>query len=385
MENFNLKVIISCHYLVYGAPQALRDFLISRNVKSLLYITSPLFITKNDREIKVIHYLKSQNKIEINKKISNINIIKYLQDIFYGCYFGFSKSDIYIGVDPINGLIGVILKKLGRTKYFIYYTIDYVPIRTKSKILNRIYHYVDKISLKNSDETWNVSPRISQGREDHNRLLKNIYSQQFVVPIGVWLNENNRLSEEIIEANSLIFIGNLHPKQGVQLVLKAMKTILERIPDFKFTIVGGGDYQKHLIDLARELNVEKNVTFTGWVKDRQTLEGLMKNKALAIAMYDSREDDFTYYADPTKLKDYLSYGLPILLTKLPHNAYEIEENGCGIVIDYNEAEISNSIIKILKDSELQLKYRNNAFNYVAQYDWNKIFNVALSRYLNAKL
>jgi len=32
----------------------------------------------------------------------------------------------------------------------------------------------------------------------------------------------------------------------------------------------------------------------------------MKDSAVSIAMYDKEKDTFTYYADPTKLKDYLS-------------------------------------------------------------------------------
>ena len=43
MLNLNeADIVITTHYLVYGAPQALRDFLNGEQVKSLLFIGHPL-------------------------------------------------------------------------------------------------------------------------------------------------------------------------------------------------------------------------------------------------------------------------------------------------------------------------------------------------------
>ena len=98
-------------------------------------------------------------------------------------------------------------------------------------------------------------------------------------------------------------------------------------------------------------------------------------------MYDKKKDTFTYYADPTKLKDYLSAGLPVLLTEVPFNAHDLEKNNCGIIIRYDKQDISKAVITILKDQETLKIYRQNSVSYVSQFGWSKIFAEALKQFL----
>ncbi|KXK07453.1 MAG: hypothetical protein UZ21_OP11001001077 [Microgenomates bacterium OLB22] len=104
----------------------------------------------------------------------------------------------------------------------------------------------------------------------------------------------------------------------------------------------------------------------------------MADSAVAIAMYDKKLDTFTYYADPTKLKDYLSAGLPILLTDVPHNAVEIEKAGCGRIIPYDRDAIARELIALMKDPESLKKARENALKYIKKFEWQTIFERALS-------
>ena len=102
----------------------------------------------------------------------------------------------------------------------------------------------------------------------------------------------------------------------------------------------------------------------------------MADSALAIAMYDKTKDTFTYYADPTKLKDYLSAGLPILLTDVPFNAQDIQKASCGIIVQYDSKILAKAIIKVLQDEKTLHTYRNNAITYIQKFDWEKIFDRA---------
>lgn len=59
----------------------------------------------------------------------------------------------------------------------------------------------------------------------------------------------------------LIYVGRLIKEKGVQTILKA----LSRLPevDFRFTVVGDGDYREALQALAEELGIEAKVDFLG--------------------------------------------------------------------------------------------------------------------------
>ncbi|MCD6399826.1 glycosyltransferase [candidate division WOR-3 bacterium] len=384
MGTLNKKVVIVTHYLVYGAPQALREYLMAQKIKKLIFIAHPLQVdgTKSYREI--VTEGKTKNRLE-SKVRTKIPILNYILETILSLFWTTKEKDridLWIGVDPLNASLGVVMKKFGRVRKVIYYTIDYVPGRFKNKFLNNIYHWLDKFCVKNADEVWNVSYRIAEGREKLRGLKRKFHKNQKVVPIGVWLDRIKRLPFDRIKKHQLLFIGHLIEKQGVQLVLEAVPEIINKIPDFHFLIVGGGEYQDILINKARSLKINKYVTFTGWIKDRKKLDEIMADSAVAIATYDKTKDTFTYYADPTKLKDYLSAGLPIILTDVPYNAKEIEENKCGIIVNYDKNQVASAIIELMEDENKLKEYRNNALNYAKQFDWNKIFKENLERVLS---
>lgn len=382
MDISNKKIVIATHYLVYGAPQALKDYLINNRIKKLIFIAHPL----EAKEKSYVEYIVNghiQDRKEWAIRFKSV-IFNYFLEIFLNLKSIFKdkdKFDLFVGVDPLNAFTGVILKKLGRTKKVVFYTIDYSPKRFNNKLLNNIYHWVDKFCLKNADEVWNVSPRIAEGRAKVRGLKQNIYNNQKVVPIGIWFNRVKRLPFDEIKKHQLLFIGHLLEKQGVQIVLDSIPEIIKHIPDFHFLIVGGGEYEGKLKAKTAELGIEKYVTFTGWVKDRSKIDKIMAESALAVAMYDKEKDTFTYYADPTKLKDYLSASLPILLTDVPYNAKEIENHRCGKIISYDKNELSQAIIEFMKDENKLKEYRDNAINYAKQFDWNIIFKESLKRVL----
>ncbi len=359
MNISNRKVIIAAHYLVYGAPQALKDYLMVNKIKKLFFIAHPL---SNDGSFSYIEKIVKGNIAEKNEIIKRYksSILNYFFEIYLtlrAIIKSKEKFDLFVGVDSLNTFAGLLLRKIRYVKKVIFYTIDYVPERFNNKILNSIYHRLDKFCVKNADETWNVSPRIAEGRERIKGLKQCVYNKQKVVPIGVWFDKAKRLPFYQIKKCQLLFIGHLLEKQGVQLVLDAIPEIIKSIPDFHFLIIGGGKYEKNLVDKVEKLGIKKYITFTGWIKARNVLDKMMTDSAIAVAMYDRQIDTFTYYADPTKLKDYLSVGLPILLTDVSYNAREIEENRCGKIINYDKESITKAVIELMSNENRLQEYR----------------------------
>lgn len=374
------NVVIATHYMVYGAPQALREYFIIQKIPYLLFIAHPLKLDGSRSFVEKIVKGKQLNQSELPLR-TGVGVINYFLDIFFSFLWTLIDPhhfSLYIGVDPLNALAGLVLKKLGKVDKVIFYTIDFSPMRFENKWLNDLYHGLDKFCLTHADETWNVSDRIAEGREKVRGLKRTTYTTQKIVPIGIWYDRVKRMPFAQIKKHQLLFVGNLLEKQGVQLVLDAMPAIIKQIPDFHFMIVGGGEYEDVLRKKVKQMKLDTHVTFTGWIRDREELDTMMADSAIAIAMYDKKLDTFTYYADPTKLKDYLSAGLPILLTDVPHNAEEIEKAGCGTIINYDKDEIAQQVIRLMKDSQDLKRSRENALKYIKKFEWSTIFDKALS-------
>lgn len=374
MDIFDKKLVIATHYLVYGVPQALRDYLINNQVKKLLFIAHPIYAESGHSYFELIEKSRIKNK-KISSLRTRISVINYLIETFLTLVWVFSgkeRYDLFVGFDNLNALAGLILRSFGRVDKVVYYTIDYSPQRFPNQFLNFVYHKIDSFCVKHVNIVWNVSPRIAEGRRKTKGL--NFLKKQKVVPIGVWFDKVKRRPLDKVERHQLLFLGNLLEKQGVQVVINAIPAIIKEIPDFHFLIVGGGSYEKSLREQVDKMGLGIYVTFTGWIKDRKRLDGLISESACAVAPYDPVKAGFTYYADPTKIKDYLSAGLPVILTNVSYNAKEIEKKKCGIVVNYKKEDITRTVIDLLGDEDKLRIYRENAVKYAKQFDWNKIFS-----------
>lgn len=374
------NVVVISHIFTSGPTQALIEYLTCRNVADeLLFIGHPLLPRPGKENISFCSFYKNGQEVkkELCKNFGTRFSLHYFWSFILSVFWVLKhqqKWDLFVGVNNLNTLSGLALKALGRVKKVVFYGIDYAPRRFENSVVNNIYHVIDRIAVLYADEIWFLSPRMVEAR----RKFKNLRvdrEKSKIVPMGVWFEKIKRASFDEIDRRTLVFMGHLLKKQGVQEVLGAVPKIMEKIPDFKFLIIGTGEYEPVLRDIVGEKGLEKRVVFTGHIESHQEMEELMSKSACAVAMYEKGdfERNFTYYADPGKIKDYLGAGLPTILTDVPHNAFEIEKAGCGVVVDYKKEDIARAVIEIMSDEKKLEEYRRNALAFAKRYDWNKIF------------
>jgi glycosyltransferase involved in cell wall biosynthesis len=378
------KIVIATHIYTTGPAQDLREYLLAKNINKLLFIGHPLFWDEKLAGSGYEVYEKGELQEEKYKKIKkNFALLVYSIDIWLNIFWTWKKmpkSDLFVGCDNLNAFSGIVLRFFGKTKKVIYYVIDYNPKRFDIKILNYLYHKLDQFCVKYADETWNLSPRMSEARKEYFNFSA---GKQKTVPIGIWFSRFPRLDFSQIEKHTLVFMGHILEKQGVQYVVDAIPAIAEKIADFKFLVIGDGEYLEKLKKQSKQLGTDKFINFTGYVEKHSDVEKMLAKCACAVAMYEKYDEtgslSFTYFADPGKIKAYLAGGLPILLSDVSHNAQEIEEKRCGYVISQDKAEIAQKIIRLMQDEKTLKEYRENSIVYAKQFDWENIFENNLSR------
>lgn len=371
--------IVTHYFFATGAPTELEQYLIPR-VKNLFFIAHPFSFAKEVNSF----YRRYQNSRLVKRgkafgwRLPEVLI--YCKDVFYTLLWIFLSGlrfDIFIGADNLNAFSGLILRKLGRAKTVVFYTIDYVPQRFRNRLLNFIYHWVDKVCVMRVDQTWNLSPRMAEARAS--KGVDPSLARQVFVPVGARYHRMQRLPIEAINRYEIAFIGHLTEKQGVEVVIDAMPLILREIPEARFLIVGTGPQENELKKRVEQLGLEKHVEFTGLIDDHILLEERLKKCAISVAPYNSKLDTFTYFADPEKIKNYLAASLPVVLTDVPYIAKELEERGCGIIVDCVKEDISRAVIKLLSDERVLKVYREAAARFGAEFEWDKIFDRAFAK------
>jgi glycosyltransferase involved in cell wall biosynthesis len=391
---YDKKVIIASYthmvkgkYTTIGGPGlALKDYL-KEKVKKLMCIWQPMPIS-DTLSIIIERYDRNSgpkiSKIPIinwpfgrKKTISFIYIVLKLRDIFsvFISYILFwERFDIFIGIEALNALVGVFLRKLGLVKTVIYYNLDYGIKRFPISILNSMFHSLDKMAVVNSDFTWCLSEQMLIERNKKGIVNKK-NTPQLVIPIGIDFYRKNRLPFEAIRKKSIVYLGVLEELQGVQLLIEAFAQIVKRIPDISLTIIGSGDFEPNLRQMVKDYELENHVKFTGTISDEEA-EKILCHSAIGVAPYLDDPYSNTRFTEPTKPKHYLACGLPVIITRIVKIAFDIDQAKAGIAINYNRLDLIEAINKLLTDDILYKEYRQNAIAFAAKYDWKNIFDSA---------
>lgn len=289
------------------------------------------------------------------------------------------KYDLFIGLESINAIVGILLRKIGIVKMVVYYVSDYSPTRYRQKWFNNLYLWLDRFAATHSDFIWDVSlammpTRVKAGL-DFRKAAPAIH-----VPNAVFPKQINHLPYSRIIPNSLVFVGTLGKINGPDLAIKALRIVLKSVPDATLHIYGGGEPDiSRLKKLAEKLRLNNRVVFHRFISDQVKLSKETSKYAIGLAPYLAIPGSPRWWADATKIRLYLAAGLPVITTQVPPLGKEIEKDGAGIITKDNSNAIASSIIKLLKNKTLYSQMRKNAIKRAKDNTWENTYAQTLKK------
>ena len=73
---------------------------------------------------------------------------------------------------------------------------------------------------------------------------------------------------------------------------------------------------------------------------------------------------------PGKPKVYLGCGVPIIITKVPEVATEIQKLNAAIAIRYDKKDLINAILLILGNEQTHRELRQGAIKFASTHTWD---------------
>lgn len=375
----DLNILIATHTRTTGLSQVLKDWLLYKT-ETLIFIGHPLNPEKTANSFMEIYDKGILRKTYKSEVFIKSGILLYFKDAFFTVYYVLkskSRIDIAIGVDNLNASVLIFLRKLKLVKKVIYHTVDYAPSRFSNKILNNIYHALDRWCCYEADILWNSSGRMNKGRvkigADKGRIVKTI-----VTPDGSNFDPKKRLPISKIDRNLVAFVGHLRERLGLDLLIESFAEVVKEVKSAKLIIIGDGPLLAKLKKLSQDLQIYKSVTFTGFLENHEDVDDKLRKAAIGVAMFEPVQDSYEYYSDAGKPKVYLAAGLPTIITRVPEIADEIDKERAGLAIPYEKKELSESIVRLLTNTKMYEEYRNNAIELSKKYIWDNLFYSAFS-------
>src|SRR6202158_4031916 len=187
----------------------------------------------------------------------------------------------------------------------------------------------------------------------------------------------------------ILTFGLLSPNKGIEVMIDAMPSILQRCADAVYVVLGathpnlvrdqGEAYRESLLARVRELGIEDHVVFLDQFVDQATLLEF-------ISMCDVYVTPYLNEAQMTSGTLAYSFGLgkPVVSTPYWH-AHELLADGRGVLVPFGDAAaIGNEIAELLTDDPRRHAMRKRAYAISRTMTWERTAERYMSTFENAQ-
>lgn len=287
----------------------------------------------------------------------------------------------------------IIAKKLKIPVVHTYHTLyeDYVYYVTHGHFDNLGKKLAIKITKyfcdKKCDELIVPTPKIKELFENKYNITRNIN----VIPTGIDTKKfeiNDKIIKDIakikkkykIKENDFIIgsVGRIAKEKSYDILIKAFKDLVEKDKNIKLILVGDGPEKTNLENLTKELNLEKNIIFTGLI-----------DYNLIPTYYNLFNIMTTFSKTETQgltIIEALASSTPVVCIN-DTSFKEMVQNKYNGYLFKNNKEFIDYIITFKNDNKLQKEMQLNAKNSIYKYskevfvsDILKVYSKAIENY-----
>jgi len=258
---------------------------------------------------------------------------------------------VYIGIDPLNALWGIIGKLVfRRVRTVIYYTADYAEARFDNAVMNAIYHAIDRLSIRLSDQVWSVSKKIFALRTRQRVPAEKNY---FIpnAPINVVKGKGKH------DKFALVCVGTSAKALDFDIVLDALPAIAKSYPRVTFHVAGTQNFPENIAQKMQRLARKGTVVLHGPLSHDEAM-ALLSKSGIGLALYKDAEP-WTAFGDSMKIREYFAAGLPVISTNVVPTAEDVRNFGCGVVITASEEKFLSAINQILSGDTYERMHKGS--------------------------
>ena len=146
----------------------------------------------------------------------------------------------------------------------------------------------------------------------------------------------------------LVQAGRLIEKKGLPVTLRAFAVFLRKYPNAMLTIAGEGPLLDELQKLARELNIERRVSFTGFISQEQLRDIYYRSH---IFVHPSQTGhDGNVDGIPNSMLEAVASGLPVFATEHGGIPEAVENGLSGVLVPERDHEgLARALVNAAKD------------------------------------
>ena len=179
---------------------------------------------------------------------------------------------------------------------------------------------------------------------------------------------------EVKGKKMILFLSRIHPKKGLDILVKSFSNIAGSRDDCTLVIPGPGDegYKKHIESMIKSEGISKKVIFTGMLTGKPKLAALSRADIFVLPSY---SEGFSM-----AVLEALASCIPVIITD-KCGFPEVAEHKSGIIIRPDIDELSHAQGMLLDNPHLRREMADNGRRLVKEkYTWRKVANKMIDLY-----
>lgn len=184
----------------------------------------------------------------------------------------------------------------------------------------------------------------------------------FVIPNTINEKTMKKVSEKEVsklkqqygfEKKVVLYVGRISAEKSLDALVKSFSYVLKKAPRTTLLIIGDGPVRKKIMHLCSNLQIEKNVVFTGNIPQEKLLNlGYFQVADVFVTASTSE-------LQPISIIEAMYFGLPLLGVNKRGIAEMLDEIGL-ISESNNSLELASNIVKVLTDNKLHKTLSDNS-------------------------
>ena len=169
----------------------------------------------------------------------------------------------------------------------------------------------------------------------------------------------------------IFFVGYLIEKKGIRYLLDAMPQILAKLPNVHLVLAGGGTDLEKLQQQAKDLNIEKHVTFLGWVKNDDLADYYRDADVFVLpSIVDSKGETET---QGLVLAEAMACGAPVVGSNVGGIPDVIIPEVGFLAEPKNSEDLAEKIVTMLSDPEVRKKMSQAGIRWAQEhFSWQSV-------------
>jgi glycosyltransferase involved in cell wall biosynthesis len=285
------------------------------------------------------------------------------------------------------------MRSWGRKKlvnFFAHLTPFLVKFFLRKKVVVTLHNILESVNLKemgiSNDFLTLLGAKISTKfllfsdklvvlLKRYKRIIRNRYKKNVVyIPHGTLGKKINKIN---FNGYKILTFGFWSPYKNLPLLIEVFNELKKKFKKLELIVAGGPhpNYPTYLTTIKEKYKLMKGIKFLGYIPNRK-LSSLFSSSSLIVLPY------LTSTGTSGVVHLAVSYGKPIIVSKLPDIEATVREEGYKIIFvrKNDKVALRKAIERLLKNKKLYLRIAERNLELSEKYSFSKISKMYVNLY-----